>query len=142
MQLLSRFLLGGIFLWAAISKVSDVTAFAQEIGNYRVLPASVVNVTAITLPWIELIAASCLILGIWTRGAALVCGGLLIVFTGALGAAIARGLDIECGCFGKSEGGGVIGWSTVARDVIFVIPAVMVFLFDRGRYGLGVLFRR
>jgi uncharacterized membrane protein YphA (DoxX/SURF4 family) len=132
----------GVFLYAAIPKIGNPAAFATDVANFRMLPASLVNVAAVTLPWIELVAACFLVLGIWTRGAALVCTGLLLVFTIALGAAVVRGINIECGCFGQADAGDVVGWGTVVRDGVLLVPAILIVLFDRGRYGLGGLSRR
>jgi uncharacterized membrane protein YphA (DoxX/SURF4 family) len=140
-QVLARLALAAVFLWAAIPKIGDPAVFARDIANYRLLPGALVHPLAVTLPWIEIVAATLLVLGLWTRAAALVCTGLLFVFSVALAAAVARGLDIECGCFGKAEGSRV-GWADVARDALFLIPGVVLVAFDRGRYGLGAVLRR
>ena len=134
-QLVCRFALAALFFYAALPKIADPAAFAKDIANYRLLPESLVNALAVTLPFIELVMAVLLVVGIGSRGAALLCTLLLLVFTGATAAAVYRGLDIECGCFGKSEGARV-GWGIVARDCAFLVPALVVTLFDRGRYGL------
>jgi uncharacterized membrane protein YphA (DoxX/SURF4 family) len=141
-QILARLALAAIFFWAALPKIGAPAQFARDIANYRLLPGVLVHPTVIALPWIELLAAALLVLGIWTRAAALVCTLLLLAFTGALVLAIQRGLNIECGCFGQVESGGAIGWTTVARDGAFLVPALLVLFFDRGRYGPGALFRR
>lgn len=140
-QILARLALAAIFFYAALPKIGDPAAFARDIGNYRILPGELVNAAAVVLPWMELLAAALLVLGIWTQAAALLCGLLLLVFTGATATAVARGLNIECGCFGQLESGPVT-WSTVARDLAFLAPAVLVVAFDRGRYGLASLWRR
>jgi len=134
-QLVCRFALAALFFYAALPKITDPAVFATDIANYRLLPPALVNVFAVTLPFIELCAAVLLVVGIGARGAALLCTVLLLVFTAATAAAVYRGLDIECGCFGKTEGTRV-GWATVARDCAFLVPAFIVTIFDRGRYGL------
>jgi uncharacterized membrane protein YphA (DoxX/SURF4 family) len=141
-QLGCRLALAAIFLYAAIPKIAEPGAFAVDIANYRILPAELVHPLAVTLPWIELVAAILLVVGVWTRAAALLCGLMLLVFIAGMAGAVARGLDIACGCFGTSEDGEAIGWGTVARDFLFILPAIVVVSWDRGRYGLQALWRR
>ena len=143
-QIAARLLLAAIFFYAAIPKIGDPAAFARDIGNYRLIPAEMFSPIAVTLPWIELVAAACLVLGVWTRGAALVCALLLAAFTAGTVAAVVRGLNIECGCFGQSSGGGgdAVGWGTVLRDVAFLAPAVLLVAVDRARYGIAALLKR
>lgn len=95
-----RLILGGLFLYAGGTKIVDPATFATDVGNYRLLPHQMVNLVAITLPWIEATAALLLLLGIWTRASALLISALMVVFIIAVSQALARGLDIKCGCFG------------------------------------------
>jgi uncharacterized membrane protein YphA (DoxX/SURF4 family) len=139
-QLLCRLAVAAIFLYAAFPKIADPVELARAIANYRLLPDALVVPVAVTLPYIELLVAVMLVLGFVTRAAALVAVVLLAGFTGATAAAVVRGLDIECGCFGKSDGA-VVSWLTVARDVAFLVPAAIVLAFDRGRYGIAALWR-
>ena len=96
-----RVLVGGAFALAALLKLRDPGAFAEQIGNYQLLP-ELSNYIAITLPSIELATALVLIFGprLWRQGAAFVFGGLLVVFTTAILRAWASGINLECGCFG------------------------------------------
>ncbi|MBI3071655.1 MAG: DoxX family membrane protein [Deltaproteobacteria bacterium] len=141
-QIAARLALAAIFFYAAIPKIGDPAAFARDIANYRLVPEEMVSPAAVMLPWIELVTALCLALGVLTRGAALVCAVLLAAFTAATTAAVLRGLNIECGCFGQSGSGNAVGWGTVVRDAAFLVPAVLVVLFDRGRYGLAKAIKR
>jgi len=94
---------GLVFAAASLSELADLSGFALQIHNYRMVPIASENLLAMTLPWIELVAGLCLVLGIRPRAGAVVAAGLLAVFTVAVGAAWARGLDFECGCFGKAS---------------------------------------
>jgi putative oxidoreductase len=102
-NLILRLIVGGVFITAGVLKILDPVTFAADIGNYRLLPHEVVNLMAITLPWIEVVAGLLLVLGIWNRASALILTLLMIVFLIAIGQALARGLDIRCGCFGTIE---------------------------------------
>ena len=96
-----RLTIGGIFIYAGALKVMDPTQFAKDVDNYDLLPSvAAAAVVALYLPWIEIIAGTALALTKWHRGASLVIAGLLIAFIAALSSDWARGLDINCGCFG------------------------------------------
>ena len=97
--------LGAIFVAAAIPKIADPPSFAHMIYNYRLVPGGVVNLAALWIPWVELLAGLALILGVWRRGAALVTGLLLLVFIAAVGVNLARGHAIDCGCFDVRDAG-------------------------------------
>lgn len=91
--------LGALFVAAAIPKIVDPPSFAQMIYNYRIVPGSLLNLSALVLPWFELLLGVALILGIWRRTAAAWTGILLVVFIVAIGVNFARGNAIDCGCF-------------------------------------------
>ena len=112
---LFRLALGLIFVFAALAKIGDPTMFAKEIHNFRMIPVSMENLMALTLPWIELVAGLGLILNLTPRSGIVVVTGLLIIFVVAIVAALIRNLDIECGCFGTADASSV-GWVTLARD--------------------------
>jgi uncharacterized membrane protein YphA (DoxX/SURF4 family) len=96
--------IGVIMAWAGLAKIGNLDDFASQIHYFRMVPISLENLMAITLPWIEVSAALALILGIRAREGAVLSAVLLVVFTLAVGIAFARGLDIECGCFGTTDG--------------------------------------
>ena len=99
----SQLLIGGLFCAAALAKLGDLHAFAEQIHNFRLLPWGLENPSAIVLPWIELIAGLALVLGLRARSGGLVAAVLMAAFTLAVLIAMARGLDIECGCFGTGD---------------------------------------
>jgi len=102
-SLLLRLTVGGLFVVAGALKVLQPATFAADIGNYRLLPHEAINLLAITLPWIEVVAGILLALGVWKRASASVITVMLIVFLVAISQALARGLDVRCGCFGTVE---------------------------------------
>lgn len=120
----ARLAVAAILVVAAIGKLRDPQTFAQDIANFRLLPASLVPLTAAALPGIELVLGAALTLGIWTRGAGVASTALMVVFTFAIGAALLRGIDIDCGCFGSH--GHPATWGTFARDVAFVAASGFV----------------
>jgi uncharacterized membrane protein YphA (DoxX/SURF4 family) len=102
--LIARVLLGGWFLYSGGVKIfgTGLDRFTRDVVNYRLVAAPWDAVTAYTVPWFELIAGVCLMLGILRRGALLTVTGLVLTFCFAVGWAWAHGLDISCGCHGGS----------------------------------------
>src|SRR5579862_5053730 len=110
--LIGRLVLGGIFVYAAYSKVHFGGAwhlrdyqffFAMAINSYNMLPLPVVQGMALVLPWLELVLGTLLILGIGLRWVSSAITVLLLVFMAALTRAAMLGLEINCGCFGYSS---------------------------------------
>lgn len=122
-----RLFVGVVLIYASHDKLGNPQAFADAIGNYRILPDSLVNLAAVTLPWLELFTGLALILGLAAPGAGLVASGLFAVFTAALVSAIARGLDIECGCF-KLEAGSRISYSDIWLRAGLLVASVQIML--------------
>jgi len=119
-----RISLGVVFLYASFDKIRDPGNFAGNIQNYQLLPYGITNLFSILLPWVELYVGTCLILGIFVDGAALLSTGMMVMFIIALGQALARGLNIECGCF--SQEGSLVGLNTLLRDLIWLAMALFV----------------
>lgn len=128
-----RLLLGGIFLYASYDKILHPEAFAEAVYNYQILPDGLVNLTALVLPWLELLLGLCLIAGVWLPGTNLISSGLLSVFIAALVFNQLRGLDIHCGCFSTETSEGPAGILTVIRDLFFwaisIYLTIFIFLF-------------
>ncbi len=120
--------MAGIFIYASIDKIAHPAAFAKDVYNYQILPDTLINLTALALPWLELFLGLCLLAGIWLPGAVLVVNALLVVFLAALLFNLARGLDVDCGCFSSGSGGPAMsaGWYLM-RDAGFL--ALGAFLF-------------
>lgn len=124
--------IAAVFLWAAVPKLLDPAAFAEDIANYHVLPDALVGPAAIALPVIELLVAIALVTGVHAPGAALLAGAMMLVFAGAMGQAIARGIDLDCGCFGEATQTRVSGL-TIARNLVLAIACVPIVLFRAPR---------
>jgi uncharacterized membrane protein YphA (DoxX/SURF4 family) len=95
-----RLLVGGAFVFAGALKMADPAKFVLDVGNYRLVPHELINLMAILIPWIEITAGAFVLAGIWLRAATLVITGLTAMFFTVIVSALARGLNIECGCFG------------------------------------------
>jgi len=127
--IVSRLILGGIFVYASIDKIAHPDQFAEIVYNYKLMPGMAVNVMAIVLPWVELLAGLFLILGIWVKDSAAILGALLVVFIGAIGINLARGLDFDCGCFSTAGGHKNSSIMLLLRDAILLLPVVHLMWF-------------
>jgi putative oxidoreductase len=108
---LARAVLAGVFLFAGWPKVLDPSGFAAAIDNYHLLPEVLVRVTATALPLLEIAVAIGLLWPALARGASMLAIALLCAFSVAMIQAMARDIDLDCGCFGTSTELGVNGWS-------------------------------
>jgi uncharacterized membrane protein YphA (DoxX/SURF4 family) len=127
---LCRIVIGGLFLYAASTKLPDMATFAGEVANYRLLPATAVPFVAALVVGIEVVAGLALIAGVLVRPAAIAISALLVVFTVGLAQALLRGIDLRCGCFGGDD---VATWWTVVRDVAMLLPALAVAVWGPGK---------
>ena len=136
----ARLLLGGLLFYAGFSKLSNIPKFAEDVEHYKLpqlLPDSLVTpalytmrAVAVTLPWNEVLIGAMLILGIWTRTAALLSLFLFSIFAMAVSSAIVRKLNISCGCF-NSEGAARVGLQTLSIDAVGLVLALIVVVKSR-----------
>ena len=136
----ARVLLGGVLVVAGALKLPDPAAAMRAVRAYRLLPEALVGPVAFGLPVVEIAIGLALLAGVFVRTAAVAAAVLLVVFIGAVGSAWARGLQIDCGCFGG--GGQVAAGRTaypgeVARDVGLLIVALALARRPASRLALG-----
>jgi len=116
--------IGILMALAGMAKIGDLRSFAMQLHNFRMLPVPVENLFAMTLPWVELLAALALIFGVRARAGAMLITGLLSLFTVAVFVATVQGLDIECGCFGTHDSSRV-GWVKIGQNLAMLALAVV-----------------
>jgi len=125
-----RIYLALYFVISGLDKISDLTGFAQSIENYKIMPLYVVNIIAIVVPWIEVIAGGLLLLGIYIKENSTIIFSLLIVFTLAVISAVLRNLDINCGCQG-TNGGQKVGILKIIENIALIIVAFLSIKFPK-----------
>jgi uncharacterized membrane protein YphA (DoxX/SURF4 family) len=137
---LGRLLLGGVFVVAGALKIPDPAAAERAVRAYQLLPEWLVAPVAFGLPVVEIAVGLALLAGIYVRTAAIASAVLLVVFLAGVISAWARGLQIDCGCFGD---GGVVGAdetaypAEVARDVGLLLVALLLARWPSSRLALG-----
>jgi uncharacterized membrane protein YphA (DoxX/SURF4 family) len=129
--LLARLLVGGVWIVAGFLKLPDPSENVRAVRAYQLLPETVVPVVGHGLPVLEILLGACLVLGLLTRVTAALSAVLLVAFVVGIASAWARGLSIECGCFGGGAGPAVDAtakypWD-IARDLgLFLLSAWLV----------------
>jgi uncharacterized membrane protein YphA (DoxX/SURF4 family) len=133
--LVFRLALGGLFVYAGAVKVLDPLDFAQNIRNYRLVGQSLSFIAAVVLPWLEILAGVALAAGIWKRASALIISGLLVFFILLTLITIARGLDVECGCFGALSRKS--GFGVILEDLGMLFMGLVLLFSKKGQSPLG-----
>lgn len=129
--------LAALFLWAAFNKLRPPNGpdlFSDSIKAFKLnLPDWLTRFSVGTVPWVELLAGIALILGFWSRAAATVFALLLVVFLVLIIQALARGLNVECGCFGKLSPfcPPTIGTCNIIQNSILLLIALIIALTPR-----------
>jgi uncharacterized membrane protein YphA (DoxX/SURF4 family) len=144
--LVLRLVVGGVWIAAGAVKVTDPAQSVQAVRAYQLLPSSLVSPVGQLLPVVEIVIGVMLVVGLLTRGAALISAVLLGLFIVGIVSVWARGINIDCGCFG---GGGAdpdaasqYPWE-IARDAALLAASVVLVWLRSTRLSLdNVLFRR
>ncbi len=135
----ARLLLGGVALYAGAIKLGDLDEAAWAVRAYSLLPDALADVVGHVLPLVEVLLGALLIAGLFTRWAAAAFGLLLAGFAVGIASAWARGLAIDCGCFG---GGGPVDPADTSylpdllRDGALLVLAALLTWRPRSRLAL------
>jgi putative oxidoreductase len=123
-------LVGGIFIYAGVTKAIDPLRFAVDIDNYKMLPWAIGVRLAFYLPWLEMQCGLALILRFFYRGGLFILSALTVIFIAASIIAKVRGLDITCGCFGHASK----NWSFtthLAFDFVILVALIALWIASR-----------
>ena len=139
LSLIFRLTLGTVLLLAGYLKAINPQKSAMAVRAYEMLPVSVANIFGHILPWFEIAIGALLILGAAVKISAVLGGFTMLMFIVAISQAWARGLSIDCGCFG---GGGTVApdqtkyLEEILRDFGLMLMAFFLYRFPKGRFGL------
>ncbi|MBV6479815.1 MAG: hypothetical protein HGGPFJEG_02611 [Ignavibacteria bacterium] len=127
-----RLIVGGLFIAASVSKIFNQEEFSRAIYNYKIpYFDSLINISAIIIPSLELVSGVFLIIGIFKRGSSVIISILLIMFIIFLSQAYIRGLDISCGCFSlESVGQKSDILQRIIEDILLLIATVLIFKYS------------
>lgn len=133
-ELLVRLALGGVFAYASIHKIMEPASFAKVIYGYYLFPDSTINLIAITLPYIELICALCLMTGVLPVSSSIIISVMLISFMIAISINLIRGHEFDCGCFSvKNSGEKGSPIELLIRDALYLAMSLHIIFFKRKR---------
>ena len=137
--LLARLGLGGVLLYAGYLKAFTPDKSMMAVRAYELLPIWLANAFGIILPWLEMGAGLLLIVGVAVRYAAIFGSVLMVAFIIAIAQAWARGLSIDCGCFG--DGGAVDPSETkylqsILRDIGFALLGFYLIRYPVTKFAL------
>jgi len=139
LSLIFRLTLGTVLLVAGYLKAINLQKSAMAVRAYEMLPVSVANLFGHVLPWFEIAIGALLIIGAAVKISAALGGFTMLMFIVAISQAWARGLSIDCGCFG---GGGTVApdqtkyLEEILRDFGLMLMAFFLYRFPKGRFGL------
>ncbi len=140
--LLFRLILGVTFIYASLDKIAHPEQFARIVYNYKILPQFLINIFAVTLPWVEFIVGFLLILGIFTESASTLACFLFVIFIIVTSINIFRGIDLNCGCFSTDPAGKKEGATLLIKDFIFLYLGIMVIFFHKNFATLSALLQK
>ena len=137
--LVARLILGGVLFLAGFLKVDEPDKSQMAVRAYEMLPISIANLLGLVLPFVEVAIGALLILGSLTRFMAALGGFTMVIFIIAIAQAWARGLNIDCGCFG---GGGTVApgetkyLQEILRDLGLVFLAIYLIRYPLTKFSL------
>lgn len=136
----ARLILAGVLAVAGGLKVTQPVQAVMAVQAYEVFPPTLGQFLGYALPLFELALALLLLLGVATRMTALTVGALMAVFIVGIASAWARGLNIDCGCFGSGgqlrPGESPSYLPEILRDLLFLGLASWLAVFPASRFAL------
>lgn len=126
---LIKLILGITFVYAGYHKITDPAGFAKILYGYAIFPGFSINILAISIPFIELIAGFCLIFNILSRPALLLVNTLLLIFILMIGFNLLRGHQFDCGCFSFSSHPQTISnIYLLIRDLLLLLSGIYLWM--------------
>ncbi|MBL0332905.1 MAG: DoxX family membrane protein [Chlorobiota bacterium] len=132
LSFIARLVLGQMLLISGAEKLVALKTFSNSISNYQLIPESLNNVLALSFVWAEITVGILLILGLFVKGSSFLSTLMLSVFTIAILIAMARGLEIDCGCFAKPE---PIGWMKIFKNSLWILLSFYCMKFSNSKYS-------
>ncbi len=124
-----RLFLALVFISASIGKILDIPEFIKAVTAYQLLPGFLLTPLGHFLPWLEFMVGLALLTDRWPAGATLLANLMLLLFIIIILISLARGLEIDCGCFAIIKNDSLL--KTLVRDILFLIPGLILYSWYR-----------
>jgi uncharacterized membrane protein YphA (DoxX/SURF4 family) len=128
--LFARLCVGGVFLASAVTKMLDREGTAVSMGRYPFLPSGFGRFIAYTFPYLEMAIGVMLVLGLFTRYAAVASVGMYVLFTGLITYDLTRGQSQSCHCFGRLSAEKLTPVALVRNILLLALSGLVFFAFD------------
>jgi uncharacterized membrane protein YphA (DoxX/SURF4 family) len=129
-ELAVRWIVGLTFIYASYNKILAPADFAKIVYGYDLFPNGLINLIAIVIPFIELVAGLALTVGLYPRAAALIINTMLVAFIIVVSINLVRDHIFNCGCFSvRQDGIFSSAEALLARDIIYLTLGLQIFLF-------------
>lgn len=132
-----RLAVGVTFIYASYYKIIEPGDFAKSIWYYHMVPGTFINLIAVILPWAELICGIFLILGVAYRGSVVLVGLMTVVFILAIASAMARGIDLDCGCFKAARSSSESTWKSLLFDAGLLVLLLQLYFSGSKKWLMG-----
>lgn len=141
---LARLVVGGVWLYAGALKLGDPEASVTAVRGYQILPTGLADTVGHLLPMLEVVVGACLVLGLLTRFTGALSALMQLAFVIGIASVWARGIEINCGCFGDGgpnpNASASYPWE-IARDLALMAASLLLVLRPRTPYAVdSVLF--
>ncbi|MDR2896733.1 MAG: DoxX family membrane protein [Propionibacteriaceae bacterium] len=147
LSLLARLILGVVLIVAGLTKIGNLNGAASAAAAYHILPYDLAQVVGMALPFAEIGLGLLLVIGLFTRLAGVLGALLMLAFIIAIASVWARGISIDCGCFGSggpldpAEAVAKYPWE-IARDIALTACGVWLAGWGKHLWSVdAVLFR-
>jgi putative oxidoreductase len=131
--------LGVFFVWSGVVKLQDLQAFTEAVGNFQIVGEPWDAVIAYSLPWVEIFAGLAVASGFGKSGGLVIIIGMLVVFNVAIAWVWSKGLNINCGCYGKDSEPTNYPLKLAANfGLILVAAACLVFMWFQRRLATPI----
>jgi putative oxidoreductase len=118
--------IGGVFIYAGWAKRNEGIEFADSVASFRILPGAVIVPFMLSIVPFEIGAGAMVLTGWQKRVGALGLLSMASLYSIALAVALARGITVNCGCFGTSAVG-ANPWVDLGRDLLLAAGCAVLY---------------
>jgi len=115
-----------VLLSSGLIHIAQPYFFIFSVASYQVIPDGLLGIWVINIPYLQVVLALCLFLGVAERVSAVLAGALFFIFSVAQAIVLLRGESLNCGCFGYSSS--QVGAFSLAIPILCTIICIALLL--------------